>query len=196
MRVREAAPTNHHHSHCTVAYHKQNYSNSQNAARLAKLEGADAAARNPSSAAPPPPVNSEEAAARARRARVDTGSGAGMGSLALAFAGGAGGGGGGGGDSLGSAGYGEAIGGGRGAMAVVTLGASAGSEGASPEVRLRFFVALSLLGGQRSDCMYLGLCLLFVCRRGCFLHFSAFCSRWVYWRVFLSRAGLRLMPSS
>eukprot|EP00752_Nemacystus_decipiens_P004796 g4364.t1 len=110
----------------------------QNAARLAKLEGTDAAGRNPPSSAlaSPSPANAEEAAARARRARVDTGSGAGMGSLALAFAGGAGGGGGGGGSgsgSLGGAGYGDAMGGGRGAMAVVTLGASAGSEGASPE---------------------------------------------------------------
>lgn len=88
----------------------------QSAARLAKLEGADAAGRESVTAAPP---SSEAAAARARRARVDTGSGAGMGSLALPFTGS---GGGGGGSS-------------RGAMAVVTLGASAGSEGASPDVR-------------------------------------------------------------
>ena len=75
---------------------------------------------------------------------MDTGSGAGMGSLALAFAGGGGGGVGGG---FGNAGYGEGLGGSRGAMAVVTLGASAGSEGASPEVKLCFRSAV-FLGGS------------------------------------------------
>lgn len=100
----------------------------QNAARLAKLEGGEAATAGGggAAAAAASGANSEAAAARARRARVDTGSGAGMGSLALAFGGGGPGSGGVGGDAGG--------GGGRGVMAVVTLGGAAGSEGASPEV--------------------------------------------------------------
>lgn len=99
----------------------------QNAARLAKLEGAASETATAAATAAP---------ARARRARVDTGSGAGMGSLALAFAPGEEGGGGRGRGAVGGArGYGDAgSSGGAGAMAVVTLGGLAGSEGASPEV--------------------------------------------------------------